>query len=83
MAEKTWTEAETAHAQQIWAAYQQQHDVSDRVGQAAGIDPASGRVWFGESAKAIALQRQAEGIDAPFFCVRVGFDHYYRKGGHR
>ena len=34
-----WTEADTAKALQIWADYQRDHDVSDRVGQAVGIDP--------------------------------------------
>ena len=33
-------------AKQIWAEYQKQHDVSDRVGQTAGIDPVRGRVWI-------------------------------------
>jgi hypothetical protein len=67
-------------AKQIWAEYQKQHDVSDRVGQTAGIDPVSGRVWFGESALDIWQQKQAEGIDAPCYYVRVGKDYYLRKG---
>ena len=77
------TEADVARAQQIWAQYQKEHDVSNRIGQAAGIDPFSGRVWFGDTGLDIRRQLQAEGIDAPFFCVRVGSDHYWRKGGRR
>jgi len=38
------TAADIAQAQQIWAAYQQQHDVTPRRGQAVGIDPDSGRI---------------------------------------
>lgn len=68
---------------QIWEEYQRQHDVSDRIGQAVGIDPVSGRVWFGESAKDIVRQMDAEGCRVPFYCVRVGYNYYQRKGGHR
>jgi hypothetical protein len=70
-------------AQQIWTEYQKQHDVSNRKGQSVGIDPISGRVWFGERALDIAGQMRAEGIDRPFYCVRVGRSYYLRKGGHR
>jgi len=80
MSSSTWTDADTARALQIWADYQQQHDVSDRIGQAVGIDPVSGRVWFGESALDIRRQMDAEGIDAPLYLLRVGFDYYLRKG---
>jgi hypothetical protein len=74
-----WTEADSARARQIWADYQRQHDVSDCLGQAVGIDPVSGRVWFGESAKDIMLQQQAEGNWAPLYFLRVGQDYYQRK----
>ena len=79
----TWTEADTAKAKRIWAEYQEHHDVSDRQGQTAGIDPASGRIWFGESGLDTVRKMRAEGIDRPLFFVRVGYDHYLRKGGHR
>lgn len=78
-----WGEADSARARQIWETYQKEHDVSARLGQAVGIDPATGQVWFGESAKDIFFQREAEGIRSPFYCVRVGSDFYIRKGGHR
>ena len=78
-----WTEAETAEASRIWADYQRQHDVSAHIGQAVGIDPANGRVWFGESAKDIVQRLDAEGICVPLFFLRVGQDFYARKGGRR
>ena len=74
-----WTEADPAKARQIWADYQRRHDVSDRQGQAVGIDPVSGRVWFGESAKDIMLQQQADGSWTPLYFLRVGQDFYQRK----
>ena len=77
------TEVDVDRARQIWAEYQKQHDVSDRVGQAVGIDPVSGRIWFGESIVDISRQLDAEGIDVPLYFVRAGYDYYYRKGGHR
>ena len=83
MSVSTLTDEDVARACRIWAEYQQDHDLSDRTGQAAGIDPASGRIWFGESAKDIVQQMDAEGINTLFYCVRVGFDYYLRKGGHR
>ena len=53
-------------------------------GKAVGIDPANGRVWFGESATDIWRQRQAETLDSPIYCIRVGYDYYVRKGrSHR
>ena len=50
MSVSNWTDADTARALQVWAEYQQHHDVSVHIGQTAGIDPVSGRIWFGESA---------------------------------
>ena len=74
---------DSVKAREIWAQYQRQNDVSDRIGQAVGVDPVSGRIWFGRKALEIAQQMRAEGIDRPFFCVRVGSDYYGRKGGRR
>ena len=47
-AEKHFTQEQLAHALAIWAEYQTTHDVSARKGQAVGIDPDTGDVWFGE-----------------------------------
>ena len=83
MAVSNWTEAESQRAEAIWSEYQQQHDLSAKTGQTAGIDPASGCVWLGDSVQEVIAQRDADGRDAPLFFVRVGSAAYYRKGGHR
>jgi hypothetical protein len=57
MSPSTWTDADSIKARDIWAEYQRQHDVSALHGKAVGIDPVSGRVWFGESAAAIMQQQ--------------------------
>jgi hypothetical protein len=79
----TWAADDTDRAMKFWAQYQETHDVSDYLGQTVGIDPASSRVWFGESARAVVEQARAEGVDSPLYCVRVGSDYYYRKGRRR
>lgn len=78
-----WNEGDTAKAHSIWTEYQRNNDLSRKIDQTAGIDPVSGRVWFGPSAKDIVLQREAEGIRGPVFFLRVGHDYYARKGGRR
>jgi len=83
MSVSAWTESDTAKAEQIWTAYQAQHDLSSCVGRTAGIDPRSGRVWIGESIPDVLAQRDADGIDALLFFERVGSKAYYRKGGRR
>jgi hypothetical protein len=83
MAVNTWTERDTERAHQVWAAYQRQHDLSDRISQTAGIDLVSGQIWFGASAKDIVAQMDAEGIVTPLYFVRVGTDYYLRKGRYR
>jgi hypothetical protein len=70
-------------ARAIWEEYQKHHDIAPFIDQAAGIEPESGRVWFGESGLDIQKKMHAEGIDSPFYCVRVGYDYYLRKGAHR
>ena len=77
------TPVDTVRARAIWVQYQCEHDVSKHLGQAVGIDPVSERIWFGTKALDIARQMRAEGIDRPFYCVRVGADFYGRKGGRR
>ena len=79
----SWKETDSLKAKQIWAAYQQQHDLSNRIGQTVGIDPASGRIWFGKSIQDVVFQRDAEGLDTPLFFERVGSETYFRKGGRR
>jgi hypothetical protein len=83
MSARNSAEVDTAKAREIWAEYQRHHDVSDRKGQAVGIDSISGRIWFGRQALDIAGQMCSEGVDRSFDCVRVGSAYYGRKGGRR
>jgi hypothetical protein len=83
MTVSNWTEADSSRAREIWSQYQQQHDLSRIVGQTAGIDPASGRIWFGDSIEDVIVKRDADDSSAPLFFMRVGSPTYYRKGGHR
>lgn len=83
MAVSNWTETDSKRAQEIWSAYQRCHDLSDKRGQTAGIDPASGRIWFGGSIQDVVDQCRAEGSAAPLFFMRIGAVTYYLKGGRR
>jgi hypothetical protein len=83
MAVSTWSETDTAKAKQIWSNYQQHHDLSLDVGNTAGIDPRSGRIWIGNSIQDVISQRNAEGVDSLLFFERIGSETYYRKGGRR
>ena len=74
---------DTERALQIWADYTAAHDLSDRHGQAAGIDPKSGRIWFGKDMLDVVDQMNAAGEFRPLFYVRVGYPSYWRKGGRR
>lgn len=78
-----WTESDTQKAKEIWEEYQKTHDVSDRKGQAAGIDPKTGEIWFGESALDIVDLRESQGLNSLLFFVRVGYPTYWRKGGRQ
>ena len=78
-----WTNAHTNRALQIWAEYQQRHDLTEHIGQTAGIDPDNSTIRFGSSALEIAEQLRSEGQEKPLFFVRVGYDHYLRKGRKR
>lgn len=80
MSATTWTAEDTARALQIWAEYKKQHDLSAFIGQTAGIDPVGARVWIGETAVDVARQMEAEGVHAPVYLIRVGFDYFMRKG---
>ena len=78
-----WSDVDSLKAKQIWAVYRQQHDLSERLGQTVGIDPPTGRIWFGESIQDIVHQRDAEGLNSPLFFERVGAETYFRKGGRQ
>jgi len=83
MARANWEESDSAKARQIWIDYQRQHDLSDRIGQTAGIDPRSGRIWFGSSVSDIVFHRAAEGLHSPLYFERVGSEAYLHKGTRR
>jgi hypothetical protein len=80
MSAATWTEEDTQRAIQFWADYQKANDVSGQLGQTAGIDPHTGEVFFGTSAKDVALRLMDEGIFRPLYFVTVGKEFYGRKG---
>ena len=74
-------DSERAH--RYWLEYQRTHDVSEWLGHAVGIDPESGRMWFGRNAIDVVRKRDADGVHAPLFLERVGYPTYCRKGGRR
>ena len=83
MRDPRWDPADSVKCKQIWADYQQEHDLTARYGQTAGIDPKTGRIWFGESMTDVVKQRAAEGLKNPIFFERVGHETYFLKGGRR
>jgi hypothetical protein len=83
MTTSNWTKADSKRAEALWLEYQQQHNLSEKIGQAAGIDPVSGCIWIGDSLQDVIAQRDADGSEAPLFFMRVGSATYYRKGSHR
>ncbi|MBW3540162.1 MAG: hypothetical protein KY476_07825 [Planctomycetes bacterium] len=87
MATKTTETSLTAEEQQVaqglWAEFQQQHDLSDRKGEIAGIDPKTGHIWIGEWFTDVVAQRDAAGVANPLWFERIGFPVVIRKGGHR
>ena len=83
MRDPRWDPADSFKCKRIWEEYQQAHDLSARHGQTAGIDPKTGRIWFGESIRDVVDQRAAEGLKSPLFFKRVGHQTYYLKRGRR
>ncbi|MBI3920847.1 MAG: hypothetical protein HY318_05455 [Armatimonadetes bacterium] len=49
----------------------------------AGIDPVTGHVWFGDSIPDVVARMKEEKAFTPLYYVRVGHEHYFRKGGHK
>ena len=74
---------DVVRAKAIWDDYCRQHDITALKDQTAGIEPVSGRIWFGESGIDVHDKMIAEGVHAPFYAVRVGYDYYVRKGSRR
>ena len=83
MRDPRWDPADTVKCKRIWQEYQQQHELSEQHGQTAGIDPKTGRIWFGESIEDVLAQRAAEGLKNPMLWERVGHQAYFLKGGRR
>ena len=67
MKHANWTEADSRKCKQIWTEYQKQRDITDRIGQTAGIYPKSGRIWFGDSALEIVEKRETEDLTSLLF----------------
>ena len=80
MSSTSQEQVDIERAQVLWADYCRNHDIGPLHGLAAGIEPISGRIWFGESAADIYDKKVADGIVAPFFVMRVGSPTYLRKG---
>jgi hypothetical protein len=77
----TTTTLDIERAREIWTQYQADHDIGPLLGKTAGIDPVTGRTWFGESALDVHHKMQADGFDVPVYVVSVGHDYYLRKVG--
>jgi hypothetical protein len=80
MIQTRWKPEYTDRALLHWKEYQREHDVSGLRGKTAAIDPITGRVWIADSAVDIAKICATEGLDSPVYLIRVGFDHFVRKG---
>jgi hypothetical protein len=83
MAASSTSFVDVDRAKTLWEEYCREHDVRLQKGQTVGIEPVSGRVWFGESATDVHRKMVAEGIDRPAYFVRVGYDYYLRKGSRQ
>ena len=42
MTVSNWPQADSERAQKIWSEYERDHDLSEKAGQTAGIEPATG-----------------------------------------
>lgn len=73
------TNDERTTAETIWEEFQSVHDLSERNGEIAGIDPHSGKVWIGEWFDDVIAQRDADGIDRPLLFQRIGSPTVLRK----
>jgi hypothetical protein len=83
MATPTVPQVDVERARAAWSDYCRQHDITKLKGKTAGIEPVSGRIWFGDSAVDVHDKMLADGVNALAYFIRVGYDHYVRKGGHR
>ena len=77
------TPAWEAEAKRLWDEYQRTHDLTGQRGRTAAVDPATGRVWLGDSPIEVIDARAAEGLTGPVLFERVGYPTYLRRGGRR
>ena len=72
-------------AKQLWEAYEKSHDLSNLQNLAVGIDPETGKIHVGETAKAITLRLRLrkEGRHRPLFFRWVADPYYNHKLGRR
>lgn len=69
-----------ARGSDVWARYQESHDVSHLRGQVAAVDPESRNVWIGVEAVEAIDEMNANGFDTPVYMVMVGYDYLTVKG---
>jgi hypothetical protein len=72
------SEEDVRAAMAVWEKYQQTHDVTPLKGQAVGIDPHTGEVFFGAFASDIWRRLEAEGRFRILLYTRVGRPAYGR-----
>jgi hypothetical protein len=63
-----------------WTEYQKSNDVSGLKGKVAAIEPESGGVRIADDVLEVLDKMAGDGIDAPAYFVRVGYDYLYVKG---
>lgn len=72
-------EVDIEKAEKIWAEYERTHDLAANQDLAVGIDPETGEIHFGKTAKAITLRLMEEGRNKPLFFRWVKSPYYTRK----
>lgn len=83
MATSTPSKLDTARAKEIWEEYARTHDLTGQDRKAVGIDPSTGEVFLGSSAKEIIANLQKDGRFRPLFFRWVNDPYYFRRGHRR
>lgn len=68
---------------QIWAEYQRTHEVPHNERVAVGIDPTTGDVFLGSSAKEITTRLVKEGRPRRLYFRWSNDPYYHHKGARR
>jgi hypothetical protein len=82
MTTTNWQPELTAKAQEIWRCYEKAHNLSEQEGKIAAVDPNTGQVWIGDTPREIQHAMRSVGATSPVYLVRIGTDHFIRKGRH-